>query len=301
MKKWPKYFFVFLIVSHNLYLFSEEPICLKNLKINGTEKEVKTKFVGKAIYNQDGNIVYLEDKETPSFIVYYDEEGRKTKILRSKNTNGFYWYDYNKIKKDFELRTDNYTEASFIYDKNGNCIQEIDNESQRITNYEYDDKGNKTKEVVKNQNGIIVEINYEYDKNNNLIREVQNDSSEYISEYDERNRIIKFTSRKNTRISYIVEYKYDDINNIIFIINKEIGYTCKIKKNSNDDITYAEEEYIDSETNKRTFIQQERYYDEKNNLLFSIKKVDDKIIPYYYENYYDNDKLIYSMKYLIIE
>lgn len=300
---WRKCFFCFLVLSCNLFLFSEEPVYLKTIRINGVEKEVKTNFIGKMIYNQDGNTIYLEEKERPSFLVYYDKNGKMSKILKSKNKNVFYWYDYNDMTNDFELKTSDYEEAAFIYDENGNCIQEIDTGSQLNVNYEYDDNGNKTKKVVKNKNknGIVEEINYEYDKNNNIIREYEIDSFEGISKYDEKNRIISYIRINNNKIAYILEYEYDDENNITFITSKELLYTCKIKKNSNDEITYAEEERIDPETNKKTFMQQEQYYDEKNNLLFSIMKIDDKIIPYYYENYYDNDKLIYSMKYLIIE
>ena len=77
--------------------------------------------------------------------------------------------------------------------------------------------------------------------------------------------------------------------------------TNKIKRNSNGEEINIEKEWINLETGEKSIMQREYYYDEKQNLLFTVEKNGDKITTHYYENYYDNDKLIYQMKYLIVE
>lgn len=301
MKK--RVFLIIICVLSNFLLFAEEPLYIKKIKINGIEKEIKVKYIGKCIYNRDGNIVSLSDKESSSFLVDYDDQGKQKRILKTTNPNGFYWYEYNNEKEEFEVQNAEYEEETFIYDEQGNCIQQIKTKPEtKITDYFYDEKGNKIKELIKENEDINTETYYEYDENNNLIHQYGN-NSECIFKYDDKNRVVSYILILNGKVYSEFNYEYDDKNNIKIITDEKRGYNYKAKFNSNGNIIFQQEEsIIDFRTNKKTFTEQECYYDEKNQLLFSIKKIDNKTIAYYFENYYFEDgKIFYSMKYLIVE
>jgi len=284
-------------------MFSDEPVYLKTIRVNGQEKEVKAQLLSKTFYNQYGNIIYMQNKGGMAFLFFYDEEGRRSKIISNTDRNGLYWYEYNNQTKEIEYNEDLDDETTFKYDENGNCIQEIYALSGMIIDFEYDEQGNKIKEVQKIKGKIVDETKYEYDENNNLIREVANNTSELIGKYDKKNRLIRQTQLNNNIKTYEVRYRYDDKNNVTIITFKgDAGKRIiKTKRNSNGDKIYEETEVVNSYTKERGMQQREYYYDEKQNLLFTVEKNGDKITTHYYENYYDNDKLIYQMKYLIVE
>ena len=284
-------------------MFSDEPVYLKTIRVNGQEKEVKAKLIGETSYDKDGNLIYLKNRGESPWVIYYDEGGKKEKIITAQKEDELYWYEYNNQTNQIEYKESDLLETIFVYDENGNCIQERYEAYDMFVDYEYDERGNKTKKVQKNDGKITWEITYEYDKNNNLIREVTNDYIVSIGKYGKNNRLLRQTILNNKKIRYVIKHTYDDKNNTEIITNKSATsqVTNKIKRNSNGEEIYIEKEWINLETGEKSLMQREYYYDEKQNLLFTVEKNGDKITTHYYESYYDNDKLIYQMKYLIVE
>lgn len=294
---------IIILISQTIFMFSDEPVYLKTIRVNGQEKEVKAKLIGETSYDQDGNLIYLKNRGESPWVIYYDEEGKREKIITAQKEDELYWYEYNNQTKQIEYKESDFLETIFVYDENGNCIQERYEAYDMFVDYEYDERGNKTKKVKKNDGKITVETTYEYDKNNNLIREDTNDHTVSICKYGKNNRLLRQTILINKKIRYVIKHTYDDKNNTEIITNKSARtqITNKIKRNSNGEEIYREEEWTNLETGEKSLMQREYYYDEKQNLLFTVEKNGDKITTHYYENYYDNDKLIYQMKYLIVE
>lgn len=294
---------IIILISQTIFMFSDEPVYLKTIRVNGQEKEVKAKLIGETSYDQDGNLIYLKNRGESPWVIYYDEEGKREKIITAQKEDELYWYEYNNQTNQIEYKESDFLETIFVYDENGNCIQERYEAYDMFVDYEYDERGNKTKKVQKNDGKITFEITYEYDKNNNLIREVINDYIVSIGKYGKNNRLLRQTIFNNKKIRYVIKHTYDDKNNTEIITNKSATsqVTNKIKRNSNGEEIYIEKEWINLETGEKSLMQREYYYDEKQNLLFTVEKNGDKITTHYYENYYDNDKLIYQMKYLIVE
>jgi len=294
---------IIILISQTIFMFSDEPVYLKTIRVNGQEKEVKAKLIGETSYDQNGNLIYLKNRGESPWVIYYDEEGKREKIITAQKEDELYWYEYNNQTNQIEYKESDFLETIFVYDENGNCIQERYEAYDMFVDYEYDERGNKTKKVQKNDGKITFEITYEYDKNNNLIREDINDYIVSIGKYGKNNRLLRRTILINKKRRNVIKHTYDDKNNTEIITNKSATsqITNKIKRNSNGEKIYIEEEWINLETGEKSLMQREYYYDEKQNLLFTVEKNGDKITTHYYENYYDNDKLIYQMKYLIVE
>lgn len=294
---------IIILISQTIFMFSDEPVYLKTIRVNGQEKEVKAKLIGETSYDQDGNLIYLKNRGESPWVIYYDEEGKREKIITAQKEDELYWYEYNNQTNQIEYKESDFLETIFVYDENGNCIQERYEAYDMFVDYEYDERGNKTKKVQKNDGKITTETTYEYDKNNNLIREDINDYIVSIGKYGKNNRLLRQTILINKKIVNVIKHTYDDKNNTEIITNKSATtqITNKIKRNSNGEKIYIEEEWINLETDEKSLMQREYYYDEKQNLLFTVEENGDKITTHYYENYYDNDKLIYQMKYLIVE
>jgi len=294
---------IIILISQTIFMFSDEPVYLKTIRLNGQEKEVKAKLIGETSYDQNGNLIYLKNRGESPWVIYYDEEGKREKIITAQKEDELYWYEYNNQTNQIEYKESDFLETIFVYDENGNCIQERYEAYDMFVDYEYDERGNKTKKVQKNDGKITFEITYEYDKNNNLIREDINDYIVSIGKYGKNNRLLRRTILINKKRRNVIKHTYDDKNNTEIITNKSATsqITNKIKRNSNGEKIYIEEEWINLETGEKSLMQREYYYDEKQNLLFTVEKNGDKITTHYYENYYDNDKLIYQMKYLIVE
>ena len=294
---------IIILISQTIFMFSDEPVYLKTIRVNGQEKEVKAKLIGETSYDQDGNLIYLKNRGESPWVIYYDEEGKREKIITAQKEDELYWYEYNNQTNQIEYKESDFLETIFVYDENGNCIQERYEAYDMFVDYEYDERGNKTKKVQKNDGKITFEITYEYDKNNNLIREDINDYIVSIGKYGKNNRLLRRTILINKKRRNVIKHTYDDKNNTEIITNKSATsqITNKIKRNSTGEMIYVEEERINLETGDKSIMQREYYYDEKQNLLFTVEKNGDKITTHYYENYYDNDKLIYQMKYLIVE
>jgi len=294
---------IIILISQTIFMFSDEPVYLKTIRLNGQEKEVKAKLIGETSYDQNGNLIYLKNRGESPWVIYYDEEGKREKIITAQKEDELYWYEYNNQTNQIEYKESDFLETIFVYDENGNCIQERYEAYDMFVDYEYDERGNKTKKVQKNDGKITFEITYEYDKNNNLIREDINDYIVSIGKYGKNNRLLRRTILINKKRRNVIKHTYDDKNNTEIITNKSATsqITNKIKRNSTGEMIYVEEERINLKTGEKSIMQREYYYDEKQNLLFTVEKNDDKITTHYYENYYDNDKLIYQMKYLIVE
>ena len=226
---------IIILISQTIFMFSDEPVYLKTIRVNGQEKEVKAKLIGETSYDQDGNLIYLKNRGESPWVIYYDEEGKREKIITAQKEDELYWYEYNNQTNQIEYKESDFLETIFVYDENGNCIQERYEAYDMFVDYEYDERGNKTKKVKKNDGKITFEITYEYDKNNNLIREDINDYIVSIGKYGKNNRLLRQTILINKKIRYVIKHTYDDKNNTEIITNKSATsqITNKIKRNSN--------------------------------------------------------------------
>jgi len=100
----------------------------------------------------------------------------------------------------------------------------------KVTEYEYDDRGNKISETTPSgdkwsykydDRGNMISVtppygdkySYEYDDRNNRISVTYSNGDKWFYEYDDRNNQISATSPNGDKWSY--EYEYDDRNNMI--------------------------------------------------------------------------------------
>lgn len=160
---------------------------------------------------------YLPEKE-----ILTTESGKKTtadykydKFGNIAEKDGItYTYEYNKkglcVKQKCKSGNSNEVVTEFIYDKNGDLVEEKHKKFSII--YEYDKRGN----LIKMSNSNQKETKYIYDNQNNCIKEIEERNGAATIrefEYDEKgNRIcIKHQTGAETF------YKYDDDGNVVEI------------------------------------------------------------------------------------
>jgi hypothetical protein len=194
----------------------------------------------------------------------YDKQGKKMGYLETnekgeKCGEGLYkYYDSGQLK--YQYTNDQYTKKTkeIYYNESGEKTKEINSnlmaDSTSYFEYEYDDKGNKIKEVESKKyevNGMVIKIityynqfnkckkyivksgqevstwfEYEYDKNGNEIKFISKDKDGDIQKirllnYDRNGNMIKEVEKKNSKINYWIEYKYDENNNLISSLSKD--------------------------------------------------------------------------------
>ena len=127
-------------------------------------------YQNKTYTNKDFVAKKLGLRKTYGENIYYDEKTKKH-------------YEWNKEKHTFDIRTDikyvgrdgwTYGETvKIVKDKKGQVIKE----SVQSSNTYYDSKGNKTKEVYKDEKGKVTGSNeYAYDSKHNITKIVNKDS-----------------------------------------------------------------------------------------------------------------------------
>lgn len=160
----------------------------------------------------------------------------------------------------------NENQTTYLYDKLGQVLKETNAAGNELT-YQYDEIGNLTSY----KNGRQQEATLEYDEVGNLVKKTDIDSTiEYgydanynltsvtetkgeeirttLREYDELNRIIKYTDEFGNTI----QYKYDIVGNVSKVIypdGKEVTYTYDVAGNlktvtdwNNDTTSYTYDE-----------------------------------------------------------
>ncbi|MBE6531821.1 MAG: hypothetical protein E7679_07050 [Ruminococcaceae bacterium] len=166
----------------------------------------------------------------------YDERGNLLETIGS-NSNGDITYrkineydikgNLTKIVQGTE--EDSQSITTFEYDEKGNILKRNVKQSDGYTysveyEYEYDDYGNKIKYAAYYQSGNFEKISYKYDQNGNMLEKHREDEegkdySEYF-EYDAKGNCIKRTyTRHTSSITDVWTYEYDDYGNLIKAIS----------------------------------------------------------------------------------
>ncbi len=201
-----------------------------------TSKTVRDKKMGEVknnyTYDKRGNVTSIETGMGTEYITY-DKAGRKVK--KENNQSGVsktYLYYVTGLVKDVITKQNDeilYTE-NYEYDPNGNKIYEnlngeikkyaydgmgrlktvADNEG-RITEYEFDNFGNISKEYDITERGVKTKQHY-YDNLNRLIlSQSPNETIKY--EYDNSGNLTEKTTGRGKRLK-TENYRYDGYNRL---------------------------------------------------------------------------------------
>ncbi|MBQ2934257.1 MAG: hypothetical protein IJE02_06570 [Clostridia bacterium] len=162
--------------------------------------------------------------ETKRDIKYeYDKNGNLLSVTDNYNGRTVF-SEYENGLKVRDTETNDETKLSNItlyeYDDNGNLITgstEFSSGDHGSVTYEYNDKCLKVKKSELYNNKVIFDFYYSYDKNNNLISESYG-SMVVEYEYDDKNNLIRVISSDRTYLNGtddIDEYIYDDNGNLV--------------------------------------------------------------------------------------
>jgi YD repeat-containing protein len=180
-------------------------------------------------YDINGNEIY---HKTGNYIKYteYNEDNQPLEIKEKYNKNKYdytyYEYDGGLLKKKIQRRDPSAQKPDFEilyeYDERGNKIKEIIPSLNETTSYEYDDYSRLIKEF--SPDGRIYE--YKYDEKGNLIETKCSADSSCTQEWDDKGRIIKRTY-VNDRFwrDNIYTWKYTDDD-------PKIKYICYVENDS---------------------------------------------------------------------
>lgn len=165
------------------------------------------------------DLLYIRDN------CIFDENG----LLISESFEGHeikYYYDENKnlIKKTIN---DNEYDVNYIYDENNRLIEETGNKTTK--EYYYDDKGNKTMEmiVIDGHSEPYDQSFFYYDDNNQLIKSVIGIGFEIKNKYDYRGNIIE-----TNVIDIVTKYVYSDDNELLIEISNNGNERLYYHKNN---------------------------------------------------------------------
>lgn len=184
-----------------------------------------------ATYDSDGKMLSFTDRKTNETFHYeYNENGKKVKtskdgvgvsILYEYDDNGklvyeknilkdcAYIYDYDENGNLICKTDDNNRETIYKYDENNNLIYFRDTDGYEYS-YDYDEKG---RVVSVWENGSAKIESYKYNDKDVIIYKCYINpylGSEHRFYYNDDGNIIK-----EVNFSDVIEYEYDDNNNII--------------------------------------------------------------------------------------
>ncbi len=191
-------------------------------------------------YDKRGNVTSIETGMGVEYITY-DRAGRITKKENSQSgiAKTYSYYPTGLVKDILTWQNDEvvYTE-SYEYDQNGNKIYEdlngeikryaydgmgrlktVTDKDGNITEYEFDDFGNISKEYDISERGIKTK-QYYYDSNNRLIMsDSPNETVQY--EYDNSGNLLEKTTGYGGRIKKTY-YRYDGYNRLSEYISGDV-------------------------------------------------------------------------------
>lgn len=156
-------------------------------------------------YNRAGQVVeekIYDANNQPCYSIKYEFDG-KGQLHKKTNPLGqtvTYLYDANNNKVSEEL-TGAGVRVTYEYDKANRCIKSIehhDDETEVVTESEYDFMGNKT--AFKDRYGQV--MRYEYDHCNRLIKTTFPDGSTVCKEYDIFDNVVKETNQNGVATCY---------------------------------------------------------------------------------------------------
>ena len=191
-------------------------------------------------YDKRGNVISIETGMGIEYITY-DKAGRIVKKENSQSgiAKTYSYYPTGLVKDVLTWQNDEvvYTE-SYEYDQNGNKIYEdlngeikryaydgmsrlrtVTDKNGNITEYEFDDFGNISKEYDISERGIKTK-QYYYDANNRLIMsDSKSETAQY--EYDNAGNLLEKTTGYGGRIKKTY-YRYDGYNRLSEYISGDV-------------------------------------------------------------------------------
>lgn len=206
---------------------------------------------------------------------YYMPTSFEYDLYDKKGTNSISYNGLNLPVGETVMRADLQAIYDFVYDDNGNMIEQIltmntDTEYQISTyKYTYDEEGRRVSANYLSYDGIAVSYNYEYDEKGDNVKMKYEDSSrtiEYFITYDENGR--------KTR-NEIVENGNTIILNISYVADEQMRTTQEIWSYDGIGVEYIDYVYDDNDNVVKqvfTTLEGERYtydytYDENGSLI----------------------------------
>ena len=147
------------------------------------------KMMGRTIINRSGDYEdYLGWLEARSKYTHdYDDRGN---VIIKRGFYGDTILKYDDNDNCIETKYSNGTVVYCEYDEHNNLIAEIvPKEKGQSSNFEYDDRGNRTKTIWMNGDEWI----WEYDENNNQVKYTDRVGDFQTWEYDSNSKLIKTT------------------------------------------------------------------------------------------------------------
>lgn len=235
--------------------YEKAKVELEKFKFVVTEIKSSDPVLTKFTYNQNGQPTRID--YTYQFEV--NGSARTAKLYHE------YTYDDAGLLTRDKKTSDDYImwDEYYIYDENGLLIEERGTSSTEvtITKYEYDEKGNKIKEITGNSTTV-----YEYDEKGRMISVIDDSYSitraydengymtkryikkletyiyqgDYVNTYDEKNRLIK---KEETNGNFVETFAYDENGNVV-----------KYEQLENGEVRYSETTSYDEYGNVMTMI-----------------------------------------------
>ena len=195
---------------------------------NNEFKADDNSIVKKTVYDEKGNESITTDGNGVETTYNYDESSRVTKVISASNKT-----EKTETNIQYDIFNDDGTISSKIIDANGNSsydtsnaaglqveVKDGDTSNNITTKFEYDESGNKTKELF--TNGAYKE--YKYNAKNLLTETIYYDEEgirtlkiDYL--YDDNDKLISMVDSKfngNDEVPYhYTYYEYDDFRRLI--------------------------------------------------------------------------------------
>lgn len=169
-------------------------------------------------YDENGNVIYYEEREGKYEISEYDENGLlvsrtdKTGFSTTATKYDFY-YEYNSEGKLFcvkQVRTSETREGEYIsytyYDLNGNEIFRIYPNGE-VTFKHYDENGN----LIKDDEGT-----YKYNEKNQMIYSCNTYNTESFYFYDENGNLIEQQIIPQSSSTWVRKIEYNSSNQVVY-------------------------------------------------------------------------------------
>lgn len=240
---------------------------------DGTYKEYR--------YDKNSNLIYYNSaKDNVEEIKEYDSRNRLIKTTSSDGTittKSYYNDDQDRISEIITKITDKFNNQHIITQKyeyfiDGSYKIIFFNDMNEVKTEVYDRFDRMTLEDSKKFTRIFI-----YDQNGNKVKNINSIGTEEDWQYNEKNQVIAHFVMRNNNITYRVNYKYDQNNNLIQEDNIN-GVTIDYRYNKNN-------QRVLMKTSNGYYI--EYSYDELGR---KCKEVNPNIIKEYF--YDDNGRLI---------
>ena len=167
---------------------------------SGATEAVQYDALGRVtkITNKEGNFQTFVYDDVLSSVVKTDEAG---------NVNIEYYGLFGIIKEESIIGGAADRTATFVYDGNGNLIEQNLPQGKRIT-YVYDSRGRLTRQRLYDNGNMVSQTTRQYDEVNNLVKETLANGLEIIYGYDALKRVVSKTQWDGER-NITESYRYD--------------------------------------------------------------------------------------------